>query len=203
MHRVKNFIDIGKEEVWLKNMSAQGWSFSRRSLFGYYFQQSRHGEQTYRIDYRTFGKRADFVDYISLFQDAGWDHVFGTKSSGYQYFVARDDNSDADIFSDDAARSSRYKRLAIYWLQILTVYLAFVLALFFSGVFNLGVFLDPQSLYYTPSLWERQGTMFWAAFFLETPIVVLRNLWVLMPVMLGVSIYCFIRTLILSKRSFA
>jgi len=41
----------------------------------------------YKIDYRIFKDKKEFDNYIALFEDAGWKHVYGTKNSGNQYFL--------------------------------------------------------------------------------------------------------------------
>jgi len=34
----------------------------------------------YKIDYRIFKDKKEFDNYIALFEDAGWKHVYGTKT---------------------------------------------------------------------------------------------------------------------------
>lgn len=201
VYKGKHFIDIEKEEVWLREMSVQGWLFTRRTSFGYHFEPSQEGEQIFRIDYRTFKKYNDFVDYLYLFDDAGWRHVAGTKNSGYQYFVAKSDNPETEIFSDDATRAARYRYLATGWATFFVICLALVVMLVLQGNFNPEVFADPKALYYTPGLWEMEGIVFLAKFLFETPFVILRNfVWIFTLPILLVSIYYLVRTLLLSRR---
>lgn len=99
MKKFKFFLRIDKEEKWLENMANQGWTLSRKSIF-YEFQRIAPESKTIRIDFREAKSEKDFIDYCTLFEDSGWKHIAGTKSSGTQYFLKINDNSTEDIFSD-------------------------------------------------------------------------------------------------------
>ena len=51
-----------------------------------------------------------------MFEDSGWKHLAGSKSSGNQYFLKLRDSCTVDIFSDERSRAGRYKRVANAWL---------------------------------------------------------------------------------------
>lgn len=202
MHKMKFFVDIEKEENWLRSMSSEGWSFSRRGMFGYWFYRANQEEQIYRIDYRSFSKREDYEDYIYLFDDAGWDHIDGSRFSGYHYFASKQGNPDNDIFSDDAARNARYARLAKTWSCFLITYLALFIISIVNGSVDPQALLDPKSLYFTPGLWSREGLSFFASFLFETPFVIMRNaMWLFFPIMIALIIYYLIRIRLLGKQT--
>lgn len=147
MHKFRLFIDLDKEEAWLREMSAQGWLFRRKSISGYWFTQENYGEQIYRIDYRKFKTLSDYNDYLSLFEDSGWIKVEGSKGSGYQYFAAQTNNAKTDIFSSDAERASRYRKIAQYWIVFLVFYVAVFAGQLVSGTYPFELWTNPMSPY--------------------------------------------------------
>jgi len=62
-----------------------GYQLERKG-FGYKFRETEPEETMIKIDYRLFKKKEDFIDYLTLFEDSGWQHIAGRKSSGTQYF---------------------------------------------------------------------------------------------------------------------
>lgn len=201
MHKIRHFIDLDKEEAWLRCMSAEGRDLCRRGSFGYWFYRSDQGERIYRIDYRSFKRKSDFEDYLALFQDAGWEHVAGSTWSGYQYFASREGSADTEIFSDDATRAGRYRRIAETWSSIFVVYLAFFVVLIAQGSIDFEALIHPSKLYFTPGLWEREGVQFWFAFLFETPFALGRGFWwLILPAFLLVSGYYLFKAWTLGKR---
>lgn len=207
MRRFKKFINLDKEEAWLRTMAIEGWELCHRGLFGYRFRKSEEGEHIYRIDYRYFKRTSDYLDYLLLFHDAGWDHVEGSKWSGYQYFVAREGNPDTDIFSDEATRAARYRSIADRWLEVLFLYMILLVIGVSIGGYDFEVYTNPAKLYLTPGLWDMEGARFWFAFLFETPFALLRGAWsFLFPVvvvgslvMIAVSVVYAVKTWALSK----
>ena len=55
---------------------------TRKTMFGYEFEPTKPDHAKIKVDYRTFKKQEDFEDYCALFEDSGWEHIAGTKSSG-------------------------------------------------------------------------------------------------------------------------
>ena len=90
---------------------------------GYQFQRGKPEAETIKIDFRKFRKREDFIDYCTLFEDSGWKHLAGTKSSGIQYFKRIDDTAGDDIFSDNNSKATRYKRYANMFFELAISYL--------------------------------------------------------------------------------
>lgn len=190
MRKFKFFINYDKEEKWLNEMLKKGYELEDVS-FGYKFRFTKPQDNRIRIDYRTFKKKEDFIDYCSLFEDSGWNHIAGTKSCGTQYFKKIDENSEEDIFSDDISKAGRYKRLSDMWMTLAVSYFPIFVALVSMKCIDINAMLNPKLLYYTPGLWEMSGTSFWRHFLFETPFAVLRGfIWIAIPIAL-VLYLCF------------
>ena len=171
MKKFKLFLNYEKEERWLADMASQGYQL-KETDFGYSFEKTLPEQAVIKIDYRRFKKEQDFLDYLALFEDSGWQHISGTKKSGSQYFKKTNSDSTEDIFSDTASRAGRYKRLSDMWFSL------FIPFLFISSMLGDKVlgFLNPKTLYLTPGLWEMSGSEFWRHFWFETPFALMRGL---------------------------
>jgi len=174
MRKFKLFINFHKEEKWLADMAMQGWQL-KKLWFGYTFEPAPPQQTNIKIDYRHFKSQQDFLDYCSLFEDSGWQHISGTKNSGNQYFRQVGENSHEDIFSDDVSRAGRYQRLANTMLFIAIMFTPLVIIAIQQGTFGLEAFTNPRGLYLTPGLWEMSGAQFWRAFLFETPFAFMRG----------------------------
>ncbi|WP_028551216.1 DUF2812 domain-containing protein [Paenibacillus sp. UNC451MF] len=184
MRKYKFFIDFDKEEQWLNEMARQGYTLTKKSI-GYEFQQVPPTNTVIKMDYRTFKKQDDFEDYRALFEDFGWKHIAGTKSSGAQYFKSIDENENQDIFSDADSKASRYKRISQMWISLASCFICLFAVLVSTDSIKVGALLNPKLLYFTPGLWEKTGSAFWNAFFFETPFVLFRGFfWLLIPMMI-------------------
>ena len=176
MKKFRLFLRFEKEEKWLEQMAGQGWMLFCKFFF-YHFQKVAPKTETIRIDYREMRSKKDFLDYCTLFEDSGWKHIAGTKSSGTQYFLKMSDDSTEDIFSDVRSRAGRYKRLADAWLSSAVIFTLLFLPL---GIdFNKA--FAPKEWYLTPGLWELKGISFWWAFLFETPFALMRGIGGLIP----------------------
>jgi hypothetical protein len=168
--KFKLFWDFDEEEKYLNDMAAQGHILKKYTTFGFYhFESDKPQNLNYRIDYRIFKSRKEFDNYISLFEDAGWRHVCGTKNSGYQYFLPMSEKAGTDIFSDRISAAARYKILYnICMVNVICfiVYLSVVLLSARGAPFKLA--------FLTPGLWGRTGKAFWSAFSFELPFALFR-----------------------------
>ncbi|MCR8630357.1 DUF2812 domain-containing protein [Paenibacillus radicis (ex Xue et al. 2023)] len=184
MKKYKFFINFEKEEQWLNEMAQQGYRFTKKTT-GYEFQPGKPDNAVIKMDYRTFKKQEDFEDYCALFEDCGWKHITGSKSSGYQYFRKIHENGDDDIFSDADSKAGRYKRISEMWSTLATTFIPIFVVLISTDSIDKAAFLNPKLLYYTPGLWEETGAAFWKAFLFETPFALFRGfLWLLIPIMI-------------------
>lgn len=190
MIKYRYFLDLEKEEQWLNGMARQGYEFTGKSKFsGYCFSRSQPGETCIRIDYRTFKRSEDFQDYRQLFEDSGWRHIAGGKNSYTQYF-ARIGDAEDDIFSDQASKAGRYKRLSNMWITCAAVNFPIMIALLSSGSVNVQAILNPKLLYYTPGLWEKTSLDFWRAFLFETPFALMRGFsWLAFLLLIALYLY--------------
>lgn len=172
-------VNLKKEEAWLDAWNRRGYRLTqvRPATGRYKFERAAEGEfiPKVRIDVRTFRKMDEFQDYLELFKDCGWRHLYGTKTSGTQYFIQSRPDADGEIFSDGASRAGRYKRLSDLWLQLLCCYLPLLVVFQMTGAFDLNKMLHPKLLYLTPGLWELSGLSFWRAFLFETPFALGRG----------------------------
>lgn len=191
MIRYRFFIDFEKEEQWLNQMARQGYEFTGKNMFsGYCFRRSQTEDTSIRIDYRTFNRSEDFQDYRQLFEDSGWRHIAGTKKSCTQYFARIGDSAENEIFSDQASKAGRYKRLSNMCLTFAGVYFPIMVALLSSGSVNVQAILNPKLLYYTPGLWEKTSLDFWQAFLFETPFALMRGFsWLVFPLLIALYFY--------------
>lgn len=181
MKKFKIFFRFENEEKWLEDMASQGWRLFRKSFF-YHFKKAAPENKTIRIDYREFNSAKDFLDYKTLFEDSGWEHIAGTKSSGTQYFLRKNDDGADDIFSDTLSRAGRYKRLANAWLTCTICFIPLLISLETRGWIELSTIFTPKKWYLTPGLWELEGISFWWAFLFETPFALMRGLGWLLPI---------------------
>ncbi|MFD1779382.1 DUF2812 domain-containing protein [Fredinandcohnia salidurans] len=173
MRKLKFFLNFEKEETWLIEMAKRGFEFVGKS-FTYQFRTAEPENVNIKIDYRKFRSKEDFIDYITLFEDCGWKHIAGTKSSGTQYFKKVSESADEDIFSDPDSRAFRYKRLSKMYMTLAICYLPILIGLISQDYFYASALLNPKELYYTPGLWEKAGMDFWGAFLFETPFALFR-----------------------------
>jgi hypothetical protein len=182
MKKFKVFADFKEEEAYLIGMAKKGYFMKKYSAFGYYhFTEGEPKDLHYHSDYRSFKTKADFEDYKSLFEDAGWQHVYGTRWSMNQYFLPKDGNTDDDIFSTRESAALRYKHL----YEMCCINVAVALCCFVSSLISSN-FKMVNNIFLTPGLWEMTGLKFWGAFFLELPFVLLRT--VPIPLFLAIGI---------------
>ncbi|NTU26233.1 DUF2812 domain-containing protein [Bacillus tequilensis] len=174
MKKYRYFMDIDSEEQWLNKMAYKGCELEGRGLLSYRFaDEASSDNSTIRIDYRTFTHPEDFTDYRTLFEDSGWKHLF--SSQGLHYFRKEDANASDDIFSDTESRAGRYKRLLQTYFALSFLFLSFIFILYTTKALTIDLFIRPQSLYYTPGLWDKTGAAFIRAFLFETPIALMRG----------------------------
>lgn len=152
MKKFKLFIDMKKEEQYLKEMAEKGWGLVKYSAYNRYTFEKIHPESlSYRIDYQMFKKKGDYTDYLTLFEDSGWKHISGSQSSGFHFFLPENDNNqDLDIFSDSQSSRERYRRLynqSLIWVALMIVYFI-LLQPSFENI---------SSWYLAPTIWEYSG----------------------------------------------
>lgn len=207
-HRI--FINIDKEETWINSVVSQGYRLKNVTSFGKYVFENYPAKEKdasapengtapknpqdgqflplVRMDFRTFSKKQDFIEYLTLFEDAGWRHVSGSKSEGNQYFERMRPDCQEEIFSDSASRAGRYRRLSEMWMALFAVYLPLLIVYLNAPPLDVSSWKD---LFYTPGLWESSGAEFWMAFLFELPFALGRAIGGLFPLMLLITVICF------------
>lgn len=182
MKQYRIFADLEKEEQYLNEMASKGYIFKKCVGFVvYHFEKTEPIELNYMIDYRIFSKKCDFESYVSLFEDAGYKHVFGTRNTGGQYFLPKGEEQ-GEIFSDRESKAKRHIRLSRSFFASVVVTISYTLGVMVTYKFKIS-----NTLFLTPGLWEREGAEFWRAFLFELPFVILR----VMPILLMVALCGF------------
>jgi len=172
MRRFKVFTDFEKEEKYLNDMAREGKILQKYSCLGFYhFKESSPQDLKYRIDYRVFKRNEDFEDYKALFEDAGWQHVYGTRWSCNQYYLPTQKSADDRIFSSEESAAARYKLFYEMCSANVSIAVCYFVVVLITADFNLG-----NITFLTPGLWEMTGTHFWRAFLVELPFVFFRTI---------------------------
>jgi hypothetical protein len=111
-----------KEEEWLEEMASMGWHLSRMKGVGTYeFDAGKPQSYVYRLDFPSLDKK-DRNEYLTLFSDAGWEHI--GELSGWQYFrKLQQEGESNEIFTDTSSKIAKYKRAMTLQVSMLAVYL--------------------------------------------------------------------------------
>ncbi len=105
----------GKEENWLRQMSNEGWHLNSVGLFNYEFIKGAPKDIIYKFDYKPF-KNEKIDDYITLFEDSGWEYV--ARFAGWFYFRAEaKGNFSSELYNDNASKVKKYRTLR--WVLII------------------------------------------------------------------------------------
>ena len=111
--------DDDKEESWLREMAQQGWHLRSVALPGRYtFEQGEPRDFVYRLDY--FTEQKDIVNYLQIFQDAGWEYV--GEMNSWRYFRKEAFQGEAlEIFSDNESKARKYQRILFILVAFLPI----------------------------------------------------------------------------------
>ncbi|MFD1737306.1 DUF2812 domain-containing protein [Bacillus salitolerans] len=119
-----------KEEKWLNEMANSGWKLKNYNLTGYTFEKCEPNNYVYKLDYKSTSN-CDLHEYISIFHDAGWEHV--TQFTGWHYFRTESNGTDfPDIFSDVESKIQKYRSLS----QNLVISLLVLIVVSFNVLFS-------------------------------------------------------------------
>lgn len=131
--------DDEKEEVWLREMSGQGWHFKTVEPPGFYiFEQGDPIDFVYRLDY--FTGHGDKANYQQLFEDAGWDYL--CDMGGWQYFrqeVAKDKLQ--EIYTDNASKVMKYQRVIMFLIILVPICVSALILFGIGGIPEIMTFL--------------------------------------------------------------
>lgn len=178
MKKWKFFTNLKKEEEWINAIQASGYRLTKVPIpqARYHFElfNPQHVE-TVRIDFREAMTKNDYQDYLTLFEDGGWEWIGGCSSSGSQYFRKLPHTHDDILFSDDESQLAFYKRYRKSTLWTAWLFLCYSLIHFTTVRDFLVPFQNPKALFLTPGLWELNGMQFWLSFLFELPFALLRG----------------------------
>lgn len=101
--------DDEREENWLQEMSNQGLHMKSVVFPGIYtFEQNPDVNYVYRLDYAPETKSIN--EYITLFNDAGWDYL--GKITFWQYFRKKVTGHEIpEIFTDQESKIAKCKKI--------------------------------------------------------------------------------------------
>src|SRR5690606_8032920 len=112
MKKLKLFSNAQKEEQWLNNMLQKDWQLKRvNGLNIYTFEKASNKEQILRLDCQTFDSEQKYQQYKALYEEFGWVHVGGSRSSTLQYWL-NPNNIDDSLFSDQSSEKHYFQRLS-------------------------------------------------------------------------------------------
>ena len=113
------------EEIWLQEMSQQGWHFKSIDLFGKYsFTKGEPKSYVYRLDYQV-QQETEKASYLQLFADAGWEHL--QDWSGWQYFRKEvEPGQTAEIFTNTESKIAKYNRILALWILLTPTYVIYL-----------------------------------------------------------------------------
>lgn len=170
MKKFKLFIDQQKEEKWLNELIQKGLVCKKISSFGvYYFEKTKLHKQAIRLDFQSFKSEEMYQQYILLHEDFGWKHIGGSRWSSLQYWLKPTDGLD-ELYSDNASEKFLLERLVKYYGAC-----TFFFIILTMGLFNNTLqYTNLKSAYFTPGLWDKEGTAFLFALLFETPFALLR-----------------------------
>jgi len=192
MKKLRLFPDYEKEEKWLHTMAQKGWAL-KSVLFTYTFQNTAPEDTAIRVDFRLFKHKKDYLDYIALFEDSGWQHIAGYKSTGIHYFKKTREQANENIFSDAASKAGRYKRASEVWLMFFICYIPIILFEYVGTILipvsvqqaspHHSLLIDLKSLYNIPDLWHH--------FLFDTPFVLLGTIMIILLILLQFTFLIF------------
>ncbi|HFI0402840.1 TPA: DUF2812 domain-containing protein [Streptococcus suis] len=177
MKKWKLFTSMTDEEIWINHIQSQGYRLTRVNpwLGIYHFEKYHESPLLVRLDFHEQIKKEDYLEYLSLFEETGWNCLKGSQRCGMHYFQQATTSSSPEIFSDReslVAVHKRYKQFALTYFSIFLIYFF----IFYQSNINNGFYpWDPQSWFLTPGLWERDGFSFWFGFLLEMPFALFRS----------------------------
>lgn len=98
-----------KEERWLAEQERSGWRVTAVRCFGYTLERATPAEVAYRLDFAP-SRRHDRQEYLSLFKDAGWEHL-GARGRWQVFRKPVVDGQVPEIYTDAQSRIAMYRRV--------------------------------------------------------------------------------------------
>ena len=106
MKKLRIFTNVQKEEQWLNEMLQKGLQFKHvNGINVYSFEKTSNKQQILRIDCQSFASKEKFKQYKALYEEFGWVHVGGSRSSMLQYWLNPSGKED-ELFSDQSSEKN-------------------------------------------------------------------------------------------------
>lgn len=136
--------DFREEQAYLELRHRQGYAFVGVKNFKYSFATAKKENYTYERDYKEDDIFID--DYISMYEDAGWEFVFRTD----EYYYFRKPNvefpEEKEEFSTYYDRAKYFSKVQMKWMSdvfvVLLIAVFGIVALSLAGSFALKTFVD-------------------------------------------------------------
>lgn len=192
MRKFKLFLSLNTEEKWINLVQETGYRLVKVNPFLHIYTfenlNSKDDFNPYtRIDFHNENmSTSKYLDYVTMFSDSGWKLVYGSRHGGAQYFQQRDAQSPRDIFSDPESKNLPRKRFMNFAITYAILFFTDFFVLLQAGYFSWKNLFDFKSWYLTPGLWNMQGSVFWRAFLFETPFALLRSVFFLFFLAMGI-----------------
>jgi len=164
----KKFYSFEQEEQWLNELADYGWRLihfgNGETDLAYTFELDPTVKgQRYKIDYRIMKDKAEFGDYITLFEEAGWLSV-PSRWNNYKYIFISTEAK--DIYSDTLSLIERERQRRKMHLISLNIGLVAVITslvwYYFKGLDFLPVLIFLYSVataYYGWLVWKKTKKM--------------------------------------------
>lgn len=103
-----------KQEEWLRKMSKEGWHLNEVGFLNYQFVKGESKDIIYKFDYKPF-RSEKIDDYITLFEDSGWEYI--ARFAGWYYFrTEANKDYNLELYSDNASKIKKY--VILRWVLI-------------------------------------------------------------------------------------
>lgn len=123
-----------QENKWLEGMAEEGWKLVKYNLLVYTFEKMEPKKYIYKTDFKSNQNR-DLQEYLTLFEDAGWEHV--TEYKGWHYFRTEAAKAKTpDIYSDTDSKIEMFRRLLYFLLMPLIAILLIAFTIVFNSSFS-------------------------------------------------------------------
>ena len=115
-----------QEEAWLEQMSLQGLHLKKAHILAQYdFHMGQPHSYVYRMDFRDKLKSKNKDEYLSLFNEMGWEYL--GEMSGWQYFRRLAQPGDVtEIFTDPDTKIQKYNRYLAYMGLVFSSYVVYL-----------------------------------------------------------------------------
>lgn len=113
--RWKFYFDKDKEEQWLNEMAAKGWSMKSFFAGRYTFEQTQPGEYLYQVELlpRNVKEKAEYLHFL--------EHEMGVElvqEWGFWIFLRKKANEGAfELYTDAVSKAEHYRKISHLFLQ--------------------------------------------------------------------------------------